>query len=98
MMAHVILSASDAAALCARIASALGYPRPGRDAVTGVERDDGVGATILWVEPLPHPSDPARAAVPMDATIAAIDDADVRAAVAAAVELGPEWDPPRLPI
>ena len=87
-------TAEHAEALCARVADLLGMPWKGRDAATGVERTDDVGLTTRWVAPLPHPSDPARAAVPIDDTIREIEHPEVVAACAAAEELGADWIPP----
>lgn len=93
MIAYVA-SPSMAARLCASIASALGYPIPSRCAATG-EIDPGAPVTAFYVEPLLHPTDATRVAVPVDEAIREIEHPEVVAAVAAAVELGPEWDPPR---
>lgn len=91
-MIAVVLSPPDADLLCARISAALGYPVQ-CTTVDGTPLD-------LWtehyVEPLLHPTDPARVAVPVDEAIREIDHPEVVAAVAAAVTLGAEWDPPRL--
>lgn len=89
-MRAVVLPAADASALCGRIASALGYPLQCTD-VRG-EPLPGV-VTLLYVEPLAHPTDASIAAVPVDEVIESL--AEVAESVSGAVELGPEWDPPR---
>lgn len=93
-MIAVVLTPAAADLLCARISAALGYPIRCAD-VHGTPLD-------LWtehyVEPVPHPTDPTRAAVPVDDAIRGLEDEAVQAAVAAAVTLGPDWYPPRLPI
>lgn len=94
MIAYVATPAV-AARLCASIASALGYPVPSRCAATG-EIDPSAPVTAFYVEPLLHPTDASRVAVPVDDSIRAIAHPEVVAAVAAAGELGAEWDPPRL--
>lgn len=88
---------SEAARICARIAELLGYPRAGIDAETGEVRTDGVGTTTLWVAPWPHPSDSARAAVPIDAVVRGIGDAEIMSVVALAAELTAEWLPANAP-
>ena len=93
-MIAVVLSPAAADLLCARISAALGYPVR-CTTVDGTPLDMW---TTRYVEPVPHPTDPTRAAVPVDDAIRSIQDDAVQTAVAAAVTLGAEWDPPRLPI
>lgn len=90
-MIAVVLTPAAADILCARISAALGYP---------IRCTDIHGAPLdLWtesyVEPLPHPTDPARVAVPIDEAIREIEHPEVIAACAAAVTLGAEWAPRR---
>lgn len=94
---------ADAESLCAHIALLLGMPWRGRDAITGVERDDDEGLTVRWCAPVPHPSDPTRAYVVIDLaemqhaadarglTVDLAADPRIAAAVVGSSELASEW-------
>lgn len=80
----------QARALCARIATLLGYPRDGVT-LDGVATSDGM--TMLHVEPREHPTDATKAAVPIDDVIADLVDPTVQAAVDLAGDLDATWEP-----
>lgn len=76
--------------LCARISSLLGYPRDGVT-LDGVATSEAM--TVSYVEPIAHPTDRLRAAVPIDDMIADLDDPAVQAAAATAGVLDASWEP-----
>lgn len=88
-MRAIATTTEAAAALCADLARALGYPVQCTD-LRGSPIDVW---TTVYVEAIPHPTDLTRAAVPLDETIEGIADPTIAAAVAGGEELGAEWFP-----
>lgn len=89
-MKYYVTTPPEAQDICTRIAIALGYPRQGR-LVDGTPTNEG--ATLLYVEPRMHPTDPNRSAVPIDGVVSSVSDPKVAIAVSGAVELDESWVP-----